>query len=581
MALPIARRRKTKPSPSADEETPPHGQSVAITDKQRTGSSTRRRVLISTLLACLAVFLFVVVPCGIVVKYVARRRLYADLKTAVRKARPHGSVARDPSGVPHLRLVWATSISGTAPDIHQKGFCTKGGDLTFTYEQTSDVSPHSVGLADALIYYARDVQHSLRFPWWIEWCVPGFLKPGYGLAKIHVPSEYVGFSPSVANVVYTEESTSKDRFLLDSEMMSRFHIYVGFDPRSSKDLEHRNSLDANLDVASQGRSAALPTQYILSNFGLDVLLRRWRIPHRRRYGRVHSMPTAGDDRRGVENFEILGGPTSLRSNGTARGRSGAVVWAARNCHAESHRLEYLQSLSKHVEVHSLGGCWRTHDPNRNIANTDEPATSDLAAAASNIRKSKSKSSRMPTVGHMDFGGLSNAKEEEWAYMGRKYKFWYAAENYLCDGYVTEKMYIPLAYGSIPIVYGTDSHVAYAPSKDAIIDVRDYPTAADLAKHLVRIDNDEALYASYHAWRRRPLRELSRGFQEIIRTMEEYDENLTDGGRNFMCRLGDAVLGLQHDQQRRRKEEEAGGSLPPMRSLKAFPACPSHPTGLSE
>ena len=35
----------------------------------------------------------------------------------------------------------------------------------------------------------------------------------------------------------------------------------------------------------------------------------------------------------------------------------------------------------------------------------------------------------------------------------KYKFTLAMENYVCDDYVTEKLWRPLRLGSIPIVFG--------------------------------------------------------------------------------------------------------------------------------
>ena len=105
--------------------------------------------------------------------------------------------------------------------------------------------------------------------------------------------------------------------------------------------------------------------------------------------------------------ELLTSDFSSMPPMTNKGDQGGVVaWAASNCVATSGRLAYLQQLAKHVVVHSLGKCWNTyHTPN------------------------------------LKFGGLNTGAEQdgaEFEWMGKHYKFWFAAENRLCDSYMTEK-----------------------------------------------------------------------------------------------------------------------------------------------
>ena len=205
-----------------------------------------------------------------------------------------------------------------------------------------------------------------------------------------------------------------------------FHLLLSFDPRGG----------------AQRR-------WFHNNFGFDQVLRRWR--------KYHAGP-------GGRKAGAL--PPSMGSKKRAKRRDaddGLVVWAASNCHAHSRRLEFVQELSDHVSVHSVGKCWRTHtpDPEEKLA----------------------------------FAGLrADAIEREWAWMGARYKFWYAAENYLCDGYVTEKFWVPFAFGSVPVLFGTDVHRKFAPAPDSYVDVREFPDAAALGAYLRRVDEDPKLYA---------------------------------------------------------------------------------------
>ena len=150
------------------------------------------------------------------------------------------------------------------------------------------------------------------------------------------------------------------------------------------------------------------------------------------------------------------------------------------------------------------------------------------------------------------------------------KFWFSAENFLCDGYVTEKWWLPYAFGSVPVLYGTDVHVEYAPAADSFIDVRKFSTAAALGKFLLQLDVDDAAYMRYHAWRKRdPSKlnpkfvQLQQRFQYGVNSAHEPHALVHDGeGDNWICHVAAEVL-------RQQQQEASGiGRL----KLPAFPPC---------
>ena len=172
-------------------------------------------------------------------------------------------------------------------------------------------------------------------------------------------------------------------------------------------------------------------------------------------------------------------PPNKRMTASNGGDGGLVVWAASNCNTVSSRLEYLQKLNEVAPVHSLGNCWRTHTPDSNFEN----------------------------------------QSLERIHMGKTYKFWYAAENYLCDGYVTEKFWYPYAFGSVPILYGTGVHAMFAPSDDSYLDVRNFTSPAELGRFLLRLDQYDEFYLRYHAWRTRPKSEWNPNFVTLLNRLQ--------------------------------------------------------------
>ncbi len=86
---------------------------------------------------------------------------------------------------------------------------------------------------------------------------------------------------------------------------------------------------------------------------------------------------------------------------------------------------------------------------------------------------------------------------------RRYKFVLAFENAQEPDYVTEKFYIPLLAGAVPVYLGAPNAADLAPDPHSFVSVRDFPGPPALAAHLLALAADPAAYARLHEWRRRP------------------------------------------------------------------------------
>jgi len=83
---------------------------------------------------------------------------------------------------------------------------------------------------------------------------------------------------------------------------------------------------------------------------------------------------------------------------------------------------------------------------------------------------------------------------------RDYKFYLAFENSFCPDYVTEKLFKPLYYDTVPIVMGSVDYNSFAPP-NSFIDVRDFKSQKQLADYLLMLATSEDLYERYFDWKR--------------------------------------------------------------------------------
>lgn len=132
-----------------------------------------------------------------------------------------------------------------------------------------------------------------------------------------------------------------------------------------------------------------------------------------------------------------------------------------NCGASNGRNQYVQDLMKYLKIDSYGSCMNNKDGGRN------PAL-----------------------------GWFNGKLE----LLKKYKFTLAFENSNVLDYVSEKLFMPLVAGSVPVVMGAPNSLDFAPSPHSIIETKNFKSAKDLADYLIYLDNNDEEYAKYFTWK---------------------------------------------------------------------------------
>ena len=166
------------------------------------------------------------------------------------------------------------------------------------------------------------------------------------------------------------------------------------------------------------------------------------------------------------------------------------------------RAGILNEISKIFPVTSIGGC------------------------ANNFEKPEGDPGR---------GGSAKAQN---AYLA-PFMFYFSVENGIqCPDYITEKMWGALSRGSIPVYYGWDGIEEYLPSKDAFIDLRDYPTPETLAAKLRHVATDDDAYNQMHAWRYQDPSTWPLAFRNLIR-------EVSDDMKGSICNVLKAGPSLNH------------------------------------
>lgn len=81
----------------------------------------------------------------------------------------------------------------------------------------------------------------------------------------------------------------------------------------------------------------------------------------------------------------------------------------------------------------------------------------------------------------------------------KYKFYFAFENTIQNGYVTEKLFYTLNMPIIPVYYGW-IQVPNVTKTPSFIRVTDFASPKSLSEYLLYLDENNAEYMKYHEWR---------------------------------------------------------------------------------
>lgn len=134
-----------------------------------------------------------------------------------------------------------------------------------------------------------------------------------------------------------------------------------------------------------------------------------------------------------------------------------VAWFVSNCNSSNKREDYVTQLSRFVPIDVYGQC-----------------------------------------GNLTCGDKESSNCFDM--LKRDYKFYLAFENSFCPDYVTEKLFKPLYYDTVPIVMGAVDYNFIAPP-NSFIDVRNFNSPKHLADYLLMLDKSGDLYERYFDWKR--------------------------------------------------------------------------------
>ncbi|XP_069177908.1 alpha-(1,3)-fucosyltransferase C-like [Procambarus clarkii] len=135
-----------------------------------------------------------------------------------------------------------------------------------------------------------------------------------------------------------------------------------------------------------------------------------------------------------------------------------AVWMASHCFTESRRETLVAQLQQHINVTTVGSCGQIKC------------------------------------------GRNHLDTHCFRWLAGSHLFYFSFENALCDDYHTEKLWLPLEHGMVPVVYGGRSYPDILPF-GSYIDVMAFPSAVALAAHLVYLANHPTVYLRHLQWRR--------------------------------------------------------------------------------
>nr|CAD7197304.1 unnamed protein product [Timema douglasi] len=136
-----------------------------------------------------------------------------------------------------------------------------------------------------------------------------------------------------------------------------------------------------------------------------------------------------------------------------------VVYIQSGCNTPSQRDAYVEELMKYIPVDSYGACLQNKKLPENLLYPSDGTDSD-----------------------------------EFLHFISRYKFALAFENAVCEDYISEKLWRPLAVGSVPIYMGSPSD--WLPNPDSAILISEFESPEKLAHFLKELNNDTVRYESY-------------------------------------------------------------------------------------
>lgn len=145
-----------------------------------------------------------------------------------------------------------------------------------------------------------------------------------------------------------------------------------------------------------------------------------------------------------------------------KNRKKTAAWLVSNCQTPGKRESYIEELRKYVDIDVIGKCSETSP-------------------------------------------IKCPRSEPWEdcfteIIEKDYLFYLSFENSLCQDYVTEKLFNPLRYNIIPVVYGGGNYSLFAPPH-SYIDALDFGSPKRLANYLNHLSQSQEEYAKYFWWKK--------------------------------------------------------------------------------
>ncbi len=153
-------------------------------------------------------------------------------------------------------------------------------------------------------------------------------------------------------------------------------------------------------------------------------------------------------------------PSEKSKNGLA-----LVMYLSSDCGVPSDRDSYVTLLMKHMKVDSYGKCLNNKELPQHL---QDPI------------------SGMFSQDLLDIIG--------------QYKFFLSFENAICEDYITEKLWRTFEAGSVPVYMGSPSVKDWAPDDHSLIMVDDFASPQALADYLKYLDNNDAEYGKFLAYK---------------------------------------------------------------------------------
>ncbi|CAN7995112.1 unnamed protein product [Ixodes hexagonus] len=157
------------------------------------------------------------------------------------------------------------------------------------------------------------------------------------------------------------------------------------------------------------------------------------------------------------SFKVVRRPTRLPDTSLQASegpKPKPVAWIVSNCRGFNHREQYVKELQKTIQVDIYGRCGKLR--------------------------------------------CKSMKFDCYKEVAANYSFYLAFENSICKDYSTEKLFLPLMHGMVPVVMGGMDYPRVAPP-GSYIDFADFKSPSELGEYLWHVHNTPEVYQRFFDW----------------------------------------------------------------------------------